>query len=93
MNDFLVRTPIFSLNKLKDFYESDKSEDFILEFFSENKIFNESIYFYSKILFNEAKKVVNSDYSISQKKKTNVSESLIKYFFLPCVFCVLLTRI
>jgi thiopeptide-type bacteriocin biosynthesis protein len=85
MNDFVIRTPIFSLQELNKFYESRNSESFIFNFFLQNALFRESIYLYSIPLYNQAILIANEDSSLSSaKKKSSIADSLIKYFLRMC---------
>lgn len=86
MNELLIRTPIFSLRNLKEFYNCKNSEVFIFKVFKENKIFKESIYLYSKVLYNQALKYSSykENGTLCEKKKNKVADSLIKYFLRMC---------
>lgn len=84
MNDFLIRSPQFSLNCLKFFFDSNNSQEYIFSFFSQNIVFRESIYLYSTVLYKEAIKCsVNNDSNYIKKRK-KVANSLIKYFLRMC---------
>lgn len=85
MNNFLIRTPIFSLQELSKFYGSRDPESFIFNFFLQNALFRESIYLYSIPLYNQAMLIASEDSSLSsEKKKSNIADSLIKYFLRMC---------
>lgn len=85
MNNFLVRTPMFPLESLMEFYNSRNPETFIFTFFIENGVFRESIYIYSKVLHRQALKHSNQENKdLLGKRKNKVAESLIKYFLRMC---------
>lgn len=85
MNDFFIRTPIFSSDQIKDLYNSKDPEMFILDLFSNNNIFRELIYSSSKILFTQAEILVENKLSYNDSKKRSViAESLTKYFLRMC---------
>ena len=85
MNELLIRTPIFSLKNLIEFYNCKNAEAYIFRIFIEDKIFKESIYLYSKVLYNQALKYTSKESKVlCEKKKNKVADSLIKYFLRMC---------
>lgn len=82
MNTLLLRHPTFPLNMLKDYYSSD-SDQYVITLFSKNALFQESVYLYSKILYNQSWKLLRGEIQ-DIKIKNKIIYSLSKYFLRMC---------
>ncbi|WP_299211119.1 lantibiotic dehydratase family protein [uncultured Dokdonia sp.] len=77
-DDFLIRTPSFTFEELKQYLFQKEFKDEDYEDLCKNKFFMDAIYIASPVLYNRIQKMLLGELDL--KKKEKVQSSIIKYF-------------
>lgn len=80
MNKFLIRTPLYSTEYIKNLFEEKNPIEYIYVFFLNNTVFREAIYLNSRVLYNQALKYAREDNNSDIKKRNKAANALIRYF-------------